>query len=199
MKKLTVISDMDSIVADLLKAWLGAINKRYNRNVTVEDILDWDLSANPKLADLKLAKGDKVYKIIQKNFFFWDLEVLPGAIEAIKALSKVHDVYFLTAPAGNGSAYEKLCWVDKYFPFVGAQKTIITHHKLLVKADVLIDDKGSTCINYAKTWPDSLVLTFEYPYNKGMVAPNIKYMGRYTDTADCWANVLTEIDALANK
>ena len=198
MKRLTVLIDLDSICTDLLGAWLGAINKRYNRNVIIEDIKDWDLSANPKLADLKAPnKADKVYKIIQKDFFFWGLDVLPGSVDAVRTLSKLHDVYFLTAPAGNNSAYEKLCWVDKHFPFVGASKTIITAHKTMVQGDVLIDDKASTCVAYAAKWPESLVLTFEYPYNKGMTGPNVKVCGHYTDTVNCWANALTEIDAFA--
>lgn len=197
MRKLTVLVDMDGIVTDLLQKWLEAINTKYNRNATVEDVTDWDVAKNEKLSDL----SRKVYAIIQKPMFFWDLEPLDGSINALQALVREgHDVMFLTAPASPNSAMEKMLWVAKHFPFIDHKNVILCHHKHLVKGDVFIDDKASGVEAYQEAHPDALVMTIKYPYNKHLEHhPKILTVGHYSDTDLAWGNALHEIRALANK
>ena len=76
------------------------------------------------------------------------MEPVDGAIEAVKTLAKVYDVYILsTAPWNNPSAWsDKVKWVKKHFgddennPFY--KRMIITHRKDLCEGDILIDDRG---------------------------------------------------------
>ena len=71
------------------------------------------------------------------------MDPLPGAIEAVKCLSKVYDVFILsTAPWNNPSAWsDKLLWVKKYFGDVFYKRIILTHRKDLCMGDYLIDDR----------------------------------------------------------
>ena len=66
-----------------------------------------------------------------------------GAVEAVKALSDVYDVYILsTAPWKNPSAWcDKLEWVKKYLGCDMEKRLILSHHKDLNRGDYLIDDR----------------------------------------------------------
>jgi len=75
------------------------------------------------------------------------MEPMPGAIEAVNELAKQFDIYILsTAPWLNPSSWtSKINWIHRYF---GLEKdsplykrVIITHHKNLLKGDILIDDR----------------------------------------------------------
>jgi len=75
------------------------------------------------------------------------MEPMPGALEAIEALSKHFELYILTtAPWKNPSAWtDKAQWVQKYFGAeecsVFHKRLIITHRKDLNTGDFLIDDR----------------------------------------------------------
>lgn len=176
---------MDGIVTNLLQAWLGAIQDKFNIKIDISDVTNWDVA---KAAPLKGIKESKIYGIIQKPMFFWDLKVLPGAFDTIQELHKDgHNIKFLTTPASAQSAYEKMLWVDKHFPFVGQKNVILTKDKHLVKGDVFLDDKGSAVEEYAKAWPDALVMTFGYPYNSYLINhPAILTAGEWFSTTKAW-------------
>lgn len=197
MKKLTILFDLDGICADLLNPWIDYINKRYHRNLTIEDINIFDMGDLPKTKDI----AGKVYKIIQRPMFFYDLKPLPGAVNAIEALVREgHHVIFLSKPAGPDSAWEKMLWVNKYFPTVGDQNVILTKHKSLVQGDVFMDDKGATVEEYKKKWPDALVMTIKYPYNSYLEnnTQGVVVVGDYTNTDVAWGNALNEIRKAAS-
>lgn len=181
---------MDGIVTDLVHKWIAEINKKFHQTLTVEDMDDWDMVACKKVQSF----SHKVHKIIQKPMFFWDLSPIPGSIAAVKKLHELHDVKFLTAAAGPTSAMEKLLWIDKYFPFVGHGNVIMTKHKELVRGDVFFDDKGSMIEKYKKTWPEALVMSIEYPYNKQYTAnKDLVFVGKYTEYEKCWENAIKVI------
>ena len=75
---------------------------------------------------------------------FADMDPLPGALEAYRALvDRGHDVYILsTAPWGNPSAWsDKLQWVKEHLGLIAHKRLILTHHKHLLRGDLLIDDR----------------------------------------------------------
>ena len=75
---------------------------------------------------------------------FAEMDPMPGALEAYRSLvAQGHDVYILsTAPWGNPSAWsDKLLWVKQHLGDVAHKRLILTHHKHLLRGDVLIDDR----------------------------------------------------------
>lgn len=72
------------------------------------------------------------------------MEPIEGAVEAVRELAKVYDVFILsTAPWNNPSAWsDKVEWVKKYFGEVFYKRMVITHRKDLCEGDYLIDDRG---------------------------------------------------------
>ena len=80
---------------------------------------------------------------------FSKMEPNPGAIEVIKKLSRIYDLYILsTAPWENPTAWsDKLLWIQKYFgkgkDSIFYKKIILSHHKdfELTSGAYLIDDR----------------------------------------------------------
>jgi len=119
MTKKIIYIDMDGVLVDL-----GSEIKKYSETqpglvATLGDELD-------RLPDL-----------------FKDPKPIPGAIEAFKKLSKLHNVYILsTAPWDNPDAWtHKRLWVEKYLGADAYKKLILSHNKHLCAGDYLIDDR----------------------------------------------------------
>ncbi len=89
------------------------------------------------------------------------MDPMPGAIDAMRELSRHHYLYILsTAPWNNPSAWsDKLEWVQRYFgkgidsPFY--KRLIISHNKDLNRGDYLIDDRTK---NGAANFDGELIL-----------------------------------------
>jgi len=198
MKKLTVLCDMDSIVTDFLQAWVDAINAKFNRKVQYDDVIHWDMAKVDKIKDIN---SGKIYGIMRKPMFFYDLKPLDGAIDTMqKIVRDGHDVRFLTTPANPHSAMEKLMWVDKYFPFIGSRNVILANDKPMVKGDVFIDDKPDHLEKYSVEWPNALVMTIEYPYNAHLKSnKNIVFTDRHNRTVAAWNLIYNNILIKSNQ
>ena len=99
-----------------------------------------------------LADFDKAAKNHPRNgmkSFKPDLEMdfstftpMPGAIEAVAALLDMgHRVYIASTPPWNNPAAwgQKRNWIEEHLPAL-KRKVNLTHHKNLLKGDILIDD-----------------------------------------------------------
>lgn len=74
--------------------------------------------------------------------FFSNLEPMPDAIEAYRALEQKYEVFILTAPSYlNPLCYtEKRVWVEKHLGLETTPNLIICQRKELLIGDFLIDD-----------------------------------------------------------
>ena len=105
---------------------------------------------------------------------FRNLELIPGAKDALLRLNQDFDIFIATTPPWSRPKVwgEKREWIEEHFPWL-KRKMILTHRKDLLIGDILIDDsrwrgqpdfKGSwlwfgtaqRCLN----WPSTL----EYIY-----------------------------------
>lgn len=89
-------------------------------------------------------KSDEIDAIVSKQpHIFEELEPLEGAIEAVKELFGLYDVYFLSTPmwAVPESYMGKRKWVEKHFGEDAKKKLILTHRKDLAIGDILVDDR----------------------------------------------------------
>jgi 5'-nucleotidase len=107
-------------------------------------IVDFESGVN------KLSKDEKIKffgRYDEAPKIFRTMDPVPGAVDAIKLLCKYYEIYVLsTAPWNNSLAWsDKVDWIKKYFGDKedGAlyKKLILSHHKNLVRGDVLIDDR----------------------------------------------------------
>jgi len=70
-----------------------------------------------------------------------NLELIPGARDALIRLNQDFDIFIATTPPWSRPKVwgEKRDWIVEYFPWL-AKKMILTHRKDLLIGDILIDD-----------------------------------------------------------
>lgn len=190
MRKLEILCDLDSVVADLMTPWLSVYNKDYSDNLKLENILAWDthLFVKPEC-------GIKLYDYLTPDLFD-SLEPLPGAVQAVNLMSRYHQVHFVTAaPGGTESA--KVAWVKRLFPQLG-RNIIICKDKWKVAGDVLIDDADSNLVAYKNRWPEARTVTMTYCYNcKEDAVPSIDFQAASGfDTETAWKQIIGYISFL---
>ena len=106
---------------------------------------------------------------------FRNLEVVPGAKDALLRLNQDFDIFIATTPPWSRPKVwgEKREWIEEHFPYL-KRKMVLTHRKDLLIGDILIDDsrwrgqpdfKGNwlwfgtaqKCLN----WEDTLELIYK--------------------------------------
>ena len=76
-----------------------------------------------------------------KHVNYGELEVMPGAEEALRKLNQDFDIFIASTPPWDrpdmwGAKRE---WIAEHFPYL-KRKLILTHRKDLLIGDILIDD-----------------------------------------------------------
>uniref|UniRef100_A0A2K5I777 5',3'-nucleotidase, mitochondrial n=1 Tax=Colobus angolensis palliatus TaxID=336983 RepID=A0A2K5I777_COLAP len=88
---------------------------------------------------------EKAISIWESKNFFFELEPLPGAVEAVKEMANLQntDVFICTSPIKmfKYCPYEKNAWVEKHFGPDFLEQIVLTRDKTVVSADLLIDDQ----------------------------------------------------------
>lgn len=127
MKKKILYIDMDGVIADFDKSILDfcpelLIEEQY-RDVNIRD-----------------AKIDYICETNQD--FFHNLIPIEGAIDAIRILFELYEVYFLSSPMWYvpHSFVGKRIWIEKHFGRLSKRRLILTHRKDLNIGDYLVDD-----------------------------------------------------------
>jgi 5'-nucleotidase len=112
MNKKILYLDLDGVIAD----FKGKVNSKK----------EWKKSKRPDLIP-------NIYR---------DLELMPGALEAVEILIAKFDVYILSSPSWDNyeSWTHKRLWVEKHFANLLRRRLILCNNKSLLKGDYLIDD-----------------------------------------------------------
>lgn len=180
---LTLLIDMDGVVADLGKKWLYVYNLEYDDNLTMDQITEWKIETHAARCS-----QDEFHSIITRPGFFADLEVLPHSIDVLKRLYDLgHIIYFVTAtPYDNPTGgYDKYMWLKKHFPFIERTRIIQAHDKFMIKGDVLFDDGPPNL----KFFPGYKIV-MDYPYNQNI---DIDYRAKN------WLEFETHINSIMEK
>lgn len=193
-KKLTILVDVDGIVADTLPTWLEWIERLTGVKATPADITNWTLHACPPLNKLK---PNQLYDILNMPGFNANLPLMPGAAKELFELhNQGHNLYLLTARFGDVCISETLKWVKEHLPFINPEKQMgFMADKHLVRGDVLIDDKGETLIKYQECNPSSKIVTINYPYNQ-MKIPGVI---RVDKSEDSWFAIRKVIEDISDE
>lgn len=71
------------------------------------------------------------------------LKPMPNAINSVKILSEMFEIYLLSSPPWNNSSAwsDKRNWVDMHLPFLGRKRLILSHRKDLNHGLILVDDR----------------------------------------------------------
>ena len=133
---MTILVDMDDTIEQLLKAWVNRANEKFDRNVTLDDITDWNVAAPYPGITRK-----EIYDVTYEPGFWSSVEPMPGAADALKHfMNEGHQVYIVTATEPEHVEEKMKGLLFRYFPFISWEQVIITSRKQLIRGDVLIDD-----------------------------------------------------------
>ena len=143
MNKLTILIDMDDTIENLCETWVNFLNKRHNTNISLDDIVEWDMTkAFPTLTK------EQVYAPLLEQELWESIKPLPYAVETLKKLiDEGHKIHIVTATHPQNISFKMANIIEKYFPFIDYNDIIITSKKQLIKGDVLIDDAPHNLID----------------------------------------------------
>jgi 5'(3')-deoxyribonucleotidase/uncharacterized protein with PQ loop repeat len=137
-RRLCIAVDMDEVIADAFNKHLSLYNRRAGANLTPEMISRKGLKAL-----IPQDRREDFNAIAHGDGFFADLEVMPGAREALLELSRNHDIYITSAAMEvPGSFADKFQWMERHFPFIPPSNIVFCGDKNIINADVLIDDRS---------------------------------------------------------
>ena len=83
--------DIDEVIAEFLESFLEFYNLKYNGNFKKEDFKDY------KFEEILGGTPDKTAELIQEHGYDGEIRLVDGALEAVKELSKKHELIILTA------------------------------------------------------------------------------------------------------
>lgn len=154
-RKPRILFDQDDVLADFLGAVVEKLNKKYNKNYSIEQCTSWNLVKN---------FGKESIEIINEKGFFYNLKPKKDAIEVLKRMytSGKYDIRIVTASMPN-SYEEKLEWIKKYMPFFKEEHFISCKNKSSVWGDILIDDAEHNLIDFSKL---GISIIYDMPHNR---------------------------------
>lgn len=151
--RLRVGLDVDDTIYDCNAYALSIINSRYpdEEPVSINEITGW--GAYGRHADERIA-------LYSDPEFVRTQPLLPGAARFVRELSKLADVFFITAvPAGCMTARAERLMHD--FPEIPPQNIIIGTRKDVMVVDILLDDGAHNISRSKAAYP----VLFRKPWN----------------------------------
>lgn len=125
---------MDGVIADVESQLVKYYEQTYGITTTVEAIQG--LSGAEAFPEDSATK-----KMLNVPGFFRTLEVMPGAIEAVKKLAEQYELYIVSAATEFPlSLLEKIEWLGEHFPFIGWRNIVMCGDKSIIDTDYMIDD-----------------------------------------------------------
>jgi len=155
---LTILLDMDGVIANFTKRILEHYNHLTNEGVKISDLKTYKTSKY--VGDPYLLR-----KIKDSPGFIRYLEPIDGAIDGVRSLKKDgHDICFVSNATNCPTAgHEKREWLKYYFGVLWQYPPLVlTKQKYRVRGDVLIDDDPN---NLKHLEAETKGLLFSQPYN----------------------------------
>lgn len=183
MRRLRLLVDVDEVLGDFQTPALDIMAKVTGRRYRPEDFEVWDI-----FSVLTDEQKELVFAEIEKPGFCSNLKPLRGAVEAIRYLRSLVDIFPVTSPFHSVPwVTERNQWLGDHF---GWKKSEIVHTsaKFLVRGDAILDDK-----------PEHIVAwTAEYPAGLGMLwhIPNTRTLGHDHLRVRSWEEVIERVKSI---
>jgi 5'(3')-deoxyribonucleotidase len=133
---------------DIKSVFLRALTDANGQEIVFVDmdgvVADFDKTATIWAERMGITPQEfKDNKHYRQPKFYAELELIPGAKEAVMELGRFYDVRFLSAPSwGNPDSFtEKRIWIEKHFGEFAHKKMDLTFRKDLAMGHYLIDDR----------------------------------------------------------
>lgn len=130
--RLRIGFDMDEVICDTNGALIDWVHDRYG--ITGDPGRD----ATEGLSPEQLRAGKEM---LDEGSIFADLAPMPGAIETLRDIDSVHEVFIITAAMEHpGSFAPKYQWVRQHLPFFDPMRLVFCGDKSMADVDYLVDD-----------------------------------------------------------
>jgi 5'(3')-deoxyribonucleotidase len=161
--KMTILFDLDGVLADIHTPWLEAYNKDFNDNLKPEDIVDWDIKQF-----VKDEAKTTIMKYINKEGFYTNVKPIPVFVEEAQTRISLGDNVGICTSCNNNPVMiaEKLKWIKKHLPFIDRNNIMFVNNKGLANADILIDDRVLNLERFLKSNPKSRAVLVKAPHNR---------------------------------
>jgi 5'(3')-deoxyribonucleotidase len=156
-----VLLDCDGPLADFVGACAAELS-RYGVTRRLEDVTKFNLEAAWGLTQ---AQKNILTNAYRRRGFCEEITPQPGAVDAVKRLHKVADVFCVTTPMWSGPTWqhERVNWLREHFD-IDRNHVVLTGAKHLVHGDVFVDDKAEAVSEW-RTHRGGLGILWAMPHN----------------------------------
>lgn len=182
MRRKVVLCDVDGVVADFLTAFLKEVQQVTGVEHSPEEITSYGIE---EVLGLDAIVSREVQARVCVPGFAHTLKPYPEAVEGIKRVAEISEVYFVTSPFEGSSTWvaDRQEWLTELFGREQAQMVVHTKHKHLIAGDYLIEDQLTTLKKWLLRWPLKTGVVWDRPYNR---RPESAFISR----AHNWGDVL---------
>lgn len=156
--KVRVLFDVDSVIANLVQVFVSAIATAGIRQLPP----GWKPKQFDIATDLGFTNDEerRMYNVLKLPGIAKMVHPYPGAIEGVKRIAKIADVFFVTTPMKGSPTWanDRTEWLKKHFGEELGGKWVYTEYKYVVFGEILVDDRPENCIEFEKAWPGSIAL-----------------------------------------
>jgi len=190
-----VACDVDDVLNLLHEEWFRRYNRDYDDALDNERCRSWDIHKC-----VKPECGEKIYDYLYESDFYEHVKVLPGAQDGVAALREMgHRVIFVTSPV-KGTMDQKWEWLERYgFIDVHSRASpdlVMMHDKTLINAQLLIDDRGETVVDWVQNCRKRAIL-YEYPHNHSVIETQHSAFWAYCSRARHWDDIIRIVQEMA--
>lgn len=177
----TILIDVDGVIANFLGETIYRLNYCMGLPVPYSES-DWPAWSILEVLSPEVQTAAR--EIWHESGFAYSIPAYFGAIDGVKRMATIADVYFVTSPLKNSQtwAFDRERWLKYWFGDDLGSHVIHTHHKHMVRGDMLIDDKPSHVEEFLETGRTARL--FRRSYNDGLTLPYVNDWNEVYDDVD---------------
>lgn len=168
--------DVDGVLADLLEPLFEFFNARYGTQYGVSHMTGWDVADLVPGGDVAGFWADFGREVRIHD----SLKPYPGAVEGMRMLAEVADVYVVTTYLHSAPTwvYDRDRWIMEHFA-IPKGRMVHVQSKYIFSGAGLIDDKPQNVIEWQDEHPEGKGVLWRQPYNEGQaLGEEVRYEAR---------------------
>lgn len=164
--KPVVLLDVDDVVCRCVQGMANEAGKKLGLEINEEDVKTWDFHKSYGADGLE----EHINAKMSEKGWCLALEAFPGAVEGVKRLTEISEIFFVTAPFhGEHWMHERRMWLYSNFD-IDRDRVIQGHSKFLVRGDLFVDDKVENLVSWMKFGEENDLggtpLLWDRPHNR---------------------------------